>query len=161
MRAFATVSTYNKGVWRIDYARVQLAKARPFPLKGLTINSKAGRLALRWHGGAPRAAHLLCIALYDAKRGESCILAAPLTPGSTTATMKLPQGWGSRALHAWLILEDGQGKILYTSHYIPLPGAIITTTTRVPGGVTSTTTNQPGGAIAAIGVVSIPPRTPT
>ena len=141
---------YNRGRWSIDYTSVQLAQGRPFPLRGLAIKRKAGRLDLRWHGGAPSAAHLLRVALYDPKRGESYVLTVPLPPGSTTAVMKLPQGWSARPLHAWLLLEDSQGNIPYTSHYAPLMGP-----------VTSTTTSLPGGTTTATSVVSIPPRTPT
>ena len=145
---------YNRGVWRIDYAKVRLAQGRSFPLRGLTIKRTAGRLALRWHGRAPRAVHLLRVALYDPKRGECCILAVPLPPGSTTAAMKLPKGWGNRSLHAWLVLEDSQGRILYESHYPPLMGPATSTATSLPGGTVrgsiihlppSTTFNVKGG----------------
>lgn len=141
---------YNKGVWRIDYAKVELAQGRLFPLRDLAIKRKAGRLALRWHGGAPRAAHLLRIALYDRKRCESCILAGPVHPGSKTATMALPQGWSTRSLHAWLVLEDSLGNILYTSHYVALPGTATRSTRSVPGAIST-----------APGVVTISSRTPT
>ena len=154
-------TTYNKGVWRIDYARVQLAQGRPFPLRGLVVKRRDGRLTLRWHGGAPRAAHLLRVALYDPRRGESCILAVPLSPGSTTAAMALQKGWGNRSLHTWLVLEDSQGNILYTSHYAPLMGPFTSTTTSRPGGVTSTTTSVQGVTITATDVMTVPPRTPT
>ena len=141
---------YNKGVWRIDYSKVELAQGRPFPLRDLAIKRKAGRLALRWPGGVPRAAHLLRIALYDPKRCESCILAVPVHPGSKTATMALPQGWSTRSLHAWLVLEDSLGKVLYTSYYAPLMGT-----------GTSTTRSVPQGIATAPGVVAIHSRTPT
>lgn len=113
---------YGGGRWHIDYSGVQLACGRRFPLRGLTAQRTAGRLELRWLGRTPSAARLLRVALYDAHRGESRLLAMPLPAAGNRATIALPSGWGARTLHLWIVLEDSNAKMPWASHYVPLAG---------------------------------------
>lgn len=149
-RLMRAQTIYSMGSWRIDYSSVQLTQGRPFALRGCTLQRQGGRLVLHWRGAAPSEVQRLRIALYDARRGESRMLGVPLRPGIIRVSTPLPAGWGTRSLHAWLVLEDICGRLLWTSLYVPLLGG---------GG--STTGVVPPMVPTALGQGSVPPCEPS
>lgn len=143
-RIVSGCTTYNKGVWRIDYPRVQLAEGRPFPLRGLTVRRVFGRLVLRWRGAAPASVAALRVAAYCPSRWEGWRGYAALTKKRSEAAIGLPKGLGLKTLHVWVVALAADGTIRWASAYVVLAG--------IGGGSTTSSRSIPGVRPGVTGV---------
>lgn len=107
----------RNGVWRVEYSKVQLSIGKSFPLSGLAITRKPGRLVVRWQSGTPSGVACLRVALYHPGQGRGVARAIWVANGQKSADLRLPKGMGQGVLHMWIVLEDEWGNSLWNSAY--------------------------------------------